>query len=259
MKIELSTQAFHEVWKHFNLGAKPIVLNVLSEGVLESERRAAEQRAWDELRRIGFGDRDREDDIHGLFLPLQRYERAFDITFRQQVGDEQRQVTGMVANVRSHATLAVRTDTSVQLQALPAEAMVRALLSVLPDAKAGPGRAVSVASSTLAAVARAAGSSDRAMADGLGQSGVRREDARALVEMAGGKRTAWAQIGVSVMDGHGKRTRGPMVTNCFANAKGWYLLEESTRSGEPWTTVAPIDKARIGPRVENLLKVIPRD
>ncbi|QUH01631.1 ESX secretion-associated protein EspG [Saccharopolyspora erythraea] len=259
MKIELSKQAFYEAWKHFKLGTKPIVLNVLSEGVLQSERRAAEQRAWDELRGLGFGDRDREDDIYGLFLPLHRYERAFDVTFRRLVDGEQRKLSGMVAAVRANATLAVQTEDRVQLQALPTDSMVRALLSVLPDLKAGPGRAVSLRSAQMEKAAKEAGKSDLAMAEGLARNGVRRDDARALIDMAGGKRTSFAQFGAAVMDGHGKRARGAVVTNCFANAKGWYFMEESRRSGEPWTTIAPIDKAKLAPRVQDLLKSIPRD
>ena len=131
VKIELSKQAFYEAWKHFQLGAKPLVLNVLPDGVLQSERRAAEKRAWEELRALGFGDRDREDDVHGLLLPLHRYERAFDITYRYRTPDgDEASLSGLVANVRTAATMAVRTDTSVRLQALPAaSALLRILIS----------------------------------------------------------------------------------------------------------------------------------
>ncbi|GAA0515275.1 hypothetical protein GCM10011581_49080 [Saccharopolyspora subtropica] len=258
MKFELSKQAFYEAWKHFKLGTKPLVLNVLPEGVLESERREVERRAWDELRALGFGDEMREDDIYGVFLPLYRYERAFDVTFRQRTPDGgERRRSALVANVRSGATLAIQTEETVQLQTLPADAMVRAALSVLPDdVKAGPGRGVSLRSSAMEQAAKGAGASDRAMAEGLARQGVRRDDARALIEMASGPRIAFAQFGAAVMDGQGKRRRAPMVTNCFANAKGWYLLEESRRSGEGWTTVAPIDKQRMASRIQDLLKTL---
>lgn len=257
MKFELSRQAFHEAWKHFDLGTKPIVLNVLPEGVLESERREVQRRAWDELHRLGFGNEMREEDICSVFLPLRRYERSFDITFGERTADGERKTTGMVANVRSTATLAVMTEESVRLQALPADSMVRALLSVLPDdVQPGPGRGVSVRSAAMSAAAKGAGKDDRAMADGLVRQGVRRDEARLLVEMAGGQRVAWAQVGAAVMDGQGKRHRAPMVTNFFATAKGWYLIETNTRGAEPWTTVAPIDKQRMASRVKDLMKTI---
>ncbi|MGP4020031.1 ESX secretion-associated protein EspG [Saccharopolyspora sp. 5N708] len=258
MKFELSKQAFYEAWKHFKLGTKPLVLNVLPEGVLQSERRAAERRAWDELRALGFGNEMREDDIYGVFLPLNRYERAFDITFQQRdPKGGARKLTGMVAGVRNNATLAVQTEETVRLQVLPADAMVRAVLSVLPDdVKAGPGRGVSLRSAAMEQASKGAGASDRAMAEGLARQGVRREDARTLVEMAGGARTAWAQFGASIMDGQGKRHRAPMVTNFFANAKGWYMIEENHRSAEAWTTIAPVDKQRMGSRVQDLMKTL---
>ncbi|MDA3650191.1 ESX secretion-associated protein EspG [Saccharopolyspora indica] len=255
MKFELSRQAFHEAWKHFKLGTKPIVLNVLPEGILESERRAVEQRAWDELHRLGFGNEMREEDICGVFLPLQRYERSFDVTLGERTADGERRTTGMVANVRGNATLAVLTEESVQLQALPEDSMVRVLLGVLPDdLKAGPGRGVSLRSAVMGAAAKEAGNSDREMADGLIRQGVKRDDARQLVEMAGGERIAWAQFGAATMDGQGKRNRAPMVTNFFATAKGWYMIETNNRGAEPWTTIAPIDKPRMASRITDLMK-----
>ncbi|MCI2423927.1 ESX secretion-associated protein EspG [Saccharopolyspora sp. K220] len=257
MKFELSKQAFYEAWKHFKLGTKPLVLNVLPDGVLQSERRAVERRAWDELRALGFGNEMREDDIYGVFLPLNRYERAFDVTFRQRKRDGERKLTGLVANVRNNATLAVQTEETVQLQTLPADAMVRAALSVLPDdVKAGPGRGVSLRSSAMEQAAKGAGASDRAMAEGLARQGIRRDEARSLVEMAGGARTAWAQFGASIVDGQGKRHRAPMVTNFFANAKGWYMIEENRRSAEAWTTIAPVDKQRMATRIQDLMKTL---
>jgi hypothetical protein len=258
VRFELSKQAFYEAWKHFKLGTKPLVLNVLPDGILQSERREVERRAWDELRALGFGNEMREDDIYGVFLPLQRYERAFDITFQQRDRDGgKRKLSGMVANVRSNATLAVQTEETVRIQGLRTEDMVRAVLSVLPDdVKAGPGRGVSLRSAAMEQASKGAGASDRAMADGLARQGVRREDARTLVEMAGGARTAWAQVGASIMDGQGKRHRAPMVTNFFANAKGWYLIENSHRSAEAWTTIAPIDKQRMATRVQDLMKTL---
>jgi hypothetical protein len=257
--LELSRQAFYEAWKHFKLGTIPLVLNVFPEGVLESERREAEKRAWDELRRVGFGNRDDEDDIYSAMLPLQRYEYAFDITYRHITEGERRRRTGMVANVRANATLAVLGDESVQLATLRTDAMTRALLSVLPDVQAGPGKAVSVRSKQLDTAAKDAGTSNRAMQEGLMRQGVRRDDARALVEMAGVERVAFAQIGASMMDNRGRYGRAPMVTNCFATTQGWYLIEESRRSSEAWTTIAPIDKPRMGSRVRDLLKTISAD
>ncbi|MEV4729041.1 ESX secretion-associated protein EspG [Saccharopolyspora sp. NPDC049426] len=257
MKIELSKQGFHEAWKYFNLGTKPLVLNVLPEGILETERRQVEARARDELQALGFGNEMREEDIQGALLPLTRYERAFDINFRQRKPDGgQSIVAGMVACTRGHATLAVLTEEAVTVQTLPADSMVRALLSVLPDdVKAGPGRGVSLRSSAMEAAAKSAGN-DREMGEALVRQGIRREEAKTLVEMAGGARNAYAQVGYAVMDGQGKRHRAPTVTNFFANAKGWYMIENSRRSDEGWTTIAPIDRQRMASRVHDLVKTL---
>lgn len=257
VKIELSKQGFHEAWKYFNLGTKPLVLNVLPEGILEAERRQVEARARDELQALGFGNEMREEDIQGALLPLTRYERAFDINFRQRTPDGgQRIVAGMVACTRGHATLAVLTEEDVTVQTLPADSMVRALLSVLPDdVKAGPGRGVSLRSSAMEAAAKSAGN-DREMGEALVRQGLRRDEAKTLVEMAGGARNAYAQVGYAVMDGQGKRHRAPMVTNFFANAKGWYMIENSHRSDEGWTTIAPIDRQRMAGRVQDLGKTL---
>ncbi|MFC7343775.1 ESX secretion-associated protein EspG [Saccharopolyspora griseoalba] len=255
MKIELSAQAFHEAWEHFNLGTKPLVLNVLPDGVLEPERRQVQARARDELSALGFDNDMRQEDIEALFLPLARYDRAFDVNFRQRTPEGQRVVAALAACIRDRGTLAVLEGDTVRLQALTADSMARAALSVLPDdVKAGPGKGVSLRSAAMEAAAKAAGSDDRAMAENLVRQGIRRDDAKALVDMAGGARTAYAQVGAAVIDGAGKRHRAPLVTNFFANARGWYFIENSQRSAEAWTTIAPIDKPRMSARVQDLLK-----
>lgn len=259
MDITLSKQAFYEAWKHFNLGTKPLVLNVLPQGILQTERYEAEKQAKEELRRHGFGDRDREDDIYGAFLPLHRYEKSFDITYRRRGETEHPKVTGLVASVRNGATLAVQNEETVRVTTLPADSMVRALLSVIPDMQPGPGKSVSVRSKQLETAASGAGSSERAMGENLVRQGVRREDARALLDMMSAQRHSYAQFGASAMDGRGKRARAGMVTNCFATSGGWYMLEESARGSEAWTTIAPVDKNRMGARVQDLLKTIRMD
>lgn len=258
VKIELSAQAFHEAWEHFNLGAKPLVLNVLPEGIEESERRRVQARAREELSSLGFGNEMREEDIEAVFLPLARYEKAFDVNFRQRTPDGgQRVVAALAACIRDRGTLAVLDGETVRMQTLTADSMTRAALSVLPDEiKAGPGKGVSLRSAAMEAAAGAAGSDDRAMVENLVRQGVRREDAKTLVDMAGGRRLAYAQIGAAVVDGAGKRHRAPLVTNFFATANGWYFMENSQRSAEAWTTIAPIDKPRMSARVQDLFKAL---
>ncbi|QGK69686.1 ESX secretion-associated protein EspG [Allosaccharopolyspora coralli] len=254
MNIELSGQAFHELWEHLGLGVKPLALNVLPDGILESERREAEHHAVDELRRYGYGDRDGEDDLLGALQPLRRYERSYDIVYRFRDGDELPRHTGIVANQGNQATLAVYTGQTVRITTVANEDMSRAILNVVPEMKPGPGNGVSVRSAVLKEAGAEAGSSPRALVDALARRGVRREEANALSEMVGSKRLQYAQFGAATMDGLGKRTRMPMVTNCYSNAAGWFLMEENPRGAEPWTTFAPMDKQRMRLRVEDLFK-----
>lgn len=259
MDFVLSHQGFHELWKHFELGSKPLVLNVLPQGVLLDERRAAESRAWEELRELGIDDRDRADDLRGALLPLHHYDQAFDLTYRYLDGDQDRRRSGMVAAERHTATLAVMDEKTVRVAVARPDSMIRGLLGALPELKAGPGKGVSLRSKDFDEVAAEVGSSNRAMQEGLVRRGVRREDVRALVEMAGSQRVGFAQFGAATMDDCGHRRRSTAVTNCFATAQGWYLMEESRRGSEPWTTFAPVDKPRMGTRIHDLLKAIPRD
>lgn len=259
MDIALSHQAFHELWKHFGLGSKPLVLNVQPQGVLLDERRAAEARAWDELREIGIDDRDRSDDLRGALLPLHQFHHAFDLTYRYLDAGQGRRKTGLAAADRHNATLAVREADHVRIAATRPDGTIRALLDVLPELTAGPGKGVSLRSADLDQVAAEAGTSNRAVQEGLVRRGVRREDVRALVEMAGQQRVAFAQFGAAVVDAAGHRRRAATVTNCFATAQGWYFMEESARGSEPWTTFAPVDAPRMGARIQDLLKTVPRD
>ncbi|WP_460326615.1 ESX secretion-associated protein EspG, partial [Actinopolyspora lacussalsi] len=134
-----------------------------------------------------------------------------------------------------------------------------AVVGVLPEPNPGPGKAVSVPSDQLDAEAAEAGDSDRAMCEALLRRGVRRDDASALVDMAGGERVGYAQFGAARMDRRGNRSRAPMVTNCFATNNGWYLMEETIRSGRAWTTFAPIDRNRLAERVRELAGTIVPD
>lgn len=259
MDFALSHHAFHELWKHFELGSKPLSLNVLPQGVLQDERRAAEARAWEELRALGVEDRDGADDLRGALLPLHHYHHAFDLTHRYLEGEQDRRRSGLVAADRYSATLAVRDETSVRVVVTRPDSMVRALLDALPELSSGPGKGVSLRSADLDQVAAEAGTSNRAMQEGLVRRGVRREDVRALVDMAGAQRVAFAQFGAATMDDCGHRRRSEAVTNCFATAQGWYLMEESRRGSEPWTTFAPVDRQRMSSRIQDLLKSVPRD
>ena len=88
--------------------------------------------------------------------------------------------------------LAVQTEETVRIQALRADDMVRAVLSVLPDdVRAGPGRGVSLRSSAMEQASKGAGASDRAMAEGLARQGVRRDDARTT--SSGVNSTCWCR------------------------------------------------------------------
>ncbi|MGJ7906528.1 ESX secretion-associated protein EspG [Actinopolyspora sp. H202] len=257
MNIELSEQAFHLAWQHFRLGTKPLSLNVLPEGLNESERRDVEQRSWEELRLIGFGDRDAEDAVSGVFFPLDRYRDSFDLVYRYLSEEGEHRRTALAANGPASSALAVREGGVVRLRQLRTDdAPHRAVVGVLPELNPGPGKAVSVPSDQLDAAAADAGDSDRAMREALLRRGVRRDDASALVEMAGGERVGYAQFGAARMDQRGHRSRAPMVTNCFATTKGWYLMEETIRSGRAWTTFAPIDRNRLAERVRDLARSI---
>lgn len=259
MKIELSEQAFHLAWQHYGLGPKPLSLNILPSGITEDERRHAEQQGQDELGRLGFGDRDVEDGISGLFYPLNRYSTSFDLVNRHIVDGEQRRRTAFAAVGPASSALAVWESGTVRMIQLRAEELPRSIVGVLSDIQPGPGTAVSVPSQKLDAAAAEAGESNRAMREGLQRLGVRRDEASALVEMAGSRRVSHAQFGASKMDRRGNRTRASMVTNCFATSNGWYLLEEARRTGEAWTTIAPIDRQRMTDRVRSLTKAISPD
>lgn len=260
MNIELSEQAFHLAWQHFRLGTKPLLLNVLPEGITERQRRDAEQRAEQELRRLGFGDRDAEDDISGVFFPLNHYRNSFDLVYRYLTEQGEHRRTALAAVGPGSAALVVREDGVVRMRQLRSDDVPhRAVVGVLSGLSPGPGKAVSVPSEQLDAAAGEAGDSDRAMREALLRRGVRRDDASALVDMAGGERVGYAQFGAAQMDQRGNRFRSGTVSNCFATAKGWYLMEETRRSGQAWTTFAPIDHNRMTERVRELTRTIVPD
>jgi hypothetical protein len=147
------------------------------------------------------------------------------------------------------AVLASLVGDTVLLAEIRPTALARSIVELLPPNDAGPGRAMSVQASALAAALDPADDDDP-FADedmdertALRRAGLSSDDASALLDLAG-SRVAGGQFGISH---HGRRV-STLVT-WFDTHQGRYLMV----SEDSWLSFAPADNDRIERRVATVL------
>lgn len=133
------------------------------------------------------------------------------------------EVRALVASRGDQVTRLVLDDGAVTLDC-PAVDPAAALLGVLPDAAPSPGRRLELPWATVdRGVAAALGrgnSSDAAVSDELALLGVPDREVRRLLELIGGDRTLYGQIGVTTRDAVRGLRRCPDVVQVVDNAAG---------------------------------------
>jgi EspG family len=239
----LSAVEFDVVWETLGLGPVPVVLNVPSPGRTHTERRriVAEVRARLQDRGLtgptgpepGLGDL-----LRLLATPTARIElRAWGPAL----------IRATAAGHPEEGVLARCSGDSIVLE--PCVSVASAIVSVLPPAPAGPGRAANVPTATLrAAIERPSGAGLRA---DLLRCGVPVTDAGPAARMLhgiGGR----AQFGVVAADRWGVLRRSPATLGVLDGVHGRYVVIRTRNDGD-WTTVAPVDDRRLRHRVTELL------
>jgi hypothetical protein len=240
----LTAVEFDVLWEQLRLGPTPVVLRLPSPGRTHTERRAIQTAGWQALRERGLAGPSGPDPelarlLHLLAQPAQQFE------LRARWG---REVRAVAAGRPGSGVLAVRQDATVTIG--PCGSLPSALLSALPTAQPGPGRASTLPTTVLTAALGAHGTELRTA---LIAHGVPAADARLLARMLGGTERR-AQIVALATDKWGVARREGGVVGVLDGQRGRYVMTRSVADdGVEWTTVAPTDTRRLRHRVAEML------
>lgn len=224
----LTAVEFDALWEQLGLGPSPVALRLRSPGSAPAQRRALVAAGWPALRDRGLaGPTGPEPELARLMRLLAG--PAAQLELRATWGHS---VRAIAAGGPGAGVLAVRQDATVTLGgcgSLPA-----GLLSVLPHAGPGSGRACTVPTAALTAAALTTQTAPVAR----------------LLDAVTGR----AQLVALATDRCGVARRAGGVVGVLDTAGGRYLLTRSVRAdGVEWITVAPADPGRLLLRVARLL------
>ncbi|MFD0491156.1 ESX secretion-associated protein EspG [Saccharopolyspora spinosporotrichia] len=253
--VTLSALEFDVLFEHLGLDTMPLVLKVPSPGRTHTERAELVESAWRSPSRRGLGGPTGIDgELERMLRTLARPRREVD--GRLWLG---RSVRVLAAADDEHAVLATKEDDALALRPAAASGLPREAASALPQLGPGPGGSVSVPSADLDAAAEEAGADIERLQVGLRRRGVRPGDAEALTSMVG-EVGARGQFGAAARDRWGRRRRGSHVVGFFDTPRGRYVqVRRESPSGDPWSTVAPVDARRMIGHLEELLAEVTED
>lgn len=256
--VELSALELDVLWEHLGLDAAPLVIKVSSPGRTHRERAELVETAWNGLSARGLGDRgDLDADLEGMLRVLAEPHREVD--GRLWLGRSVRVLAASAhADISSFgaaepgAVLAIKIGDVITMRPIVAAGLAREATSVLPPLSAGPGGSVTLRSADLDAAAADAGDDLEGLRSALQRRGVRPEDAETLKRMAADAQER-GQFGAAVREPGARRVRADRVVGFFDTPHGRYLqVRRDAASGDPWSTVAPVDARTLITHIEAL-------
>lgn len=248
-RFSLSLLEFDVLIEHLGLDPIPLALKVPSPGRTHTERAELVESAWSSLTTRDLGHPTRPDpDLEALLRLLVHPDREID--GRLWFGHS---IRVLAAASNEQAVLAVKERDTLTLRPAASTGLPREAASVLPPQPAGPGRSVSIRGSDLDAAGAEAGGNVEELQHALHQHDVRADDAEELQRMVGevGPR---GQFGAAARDRWHRRVRAGHVVGFFDGSHGRYVqLRRDSGSGDPWSTIAPVDERRLVRHIEELL------
>lgn len=257
--VTLSTLEFDVLAEHLGIEAMPLVLKVPSPGRTRTERAELVGSAWDSLSARALGRPGRLDPELERMLRLLARPRC-EVDGRLWFGRSIRVLAaGTGSGDSEQAVLAVKDGDTLTLRPAAATGLPREAVSRLPALRAGPGRSVTLRSADLDAAAAEASDDIETLRTTLRRYGIRTDDAGTLTRMVG-EVGARGQFGAAARDRRDRRIRAAHVVGFFDSPHGRYVqLRRESPSGDPWSTVAPVDSRRLIGHVEELLAQVVDD
>lgn len=246
---DLSLAAADILWEDLHLGDKPFPLEIPTHGSSAEERRKIRGRVYAQLQKRGLAAVDRPtSDLANTLRLLAGPRVSIDLVALRDMAATT-PLRAVVAARGGRAVLAVQRDLVISLTEVQGNAIVAAIVDLLPVNRAGPGQRLTVPDAALRAYPASSG---RHRARGSGDTG--QPPAQGTDDHDGALRSITAimarptvragAIGVLLGDGRGASRRLPGLS-FFDTDQGRYLAAAQHRDGGTWITLSPTDNARL--------------
>jgi len=245
--VVLSPVEFDLLWDDLGLGESPYPLDVPSHGATMVERAELAAAALAALADVGLvGGADGEDldaELLENLVLLRHNTLSVDALV---FGDRPRRALAAAGDER--AVLAVLDGDDLAIEPVHRDRVVHAVMSVIGDARPGPGEQVRLPRAAYsAAMDGYARTGYPGFERALVTSGVQGRAIRPLATMVESRRTASGQLAATGPEG-----RSP-VLSWFDTEAGRYAASTEDGGAEPWVTITPADGALIARRLTELI------
>jgi len=251
--VVLSTLEFDVAWEAERLTRRNVALDVPSPGVTHTERARFVEGAWGSLEERGFANGRRlVPELADSFALLANPQVSVDLW----IWVDRRKIKGLAAAAGEDAVLAVVDGDEVWLIEARASALAEAAVSVAGEAPAGYGRSISLPNDVLRAASRESGHDAEKLVLALERHGLPLSEAQELAGMCDGMGTR-GQFGAERARPGGPPARAGRVVAWHDTPSGRYLHQVRPSSdGRNWSTITPIDNARLASCVRELLQEV---
>ncbi|MEU7526205.1 ESX secretion-associated protein EspG [Saccharothrix sp. NPDC042600] len=248
--VVLSTLEFDVAWEAERHQRRNVALDVPSPGVTHTERARFVEQAWGSLEQRGLAGGGRlVPELADTFALLANPQVAVDIW----IWVDRRKIKGLAAASGEEAVLAVVDGDEVWLIEARASALAEAAVSVTGEMPAGRGRSISLPNDVLRAASDEAGRNAEKLVLALERHGLPLSDAQELAGMCDGMSTR-GQFGAERAQPGGPPVRARRVVAWHDTPTGRYLhLVRPSSDGRDWSTITPIDNARLATCVWELV------
>ncbi|CCH35496.1 ESX secretion-associated protein EspG [Actinosynnema sp. NPDC047251] len=248
--VVLSSVEFDVAWEAERHTRRNVALDVPSPGITHSERAVIVDRAWESLAQRGLAaGRRLTPELADTFALLANPRLSVDLW----IWVERRKIKGLAAASGEEAVLAVVDGDEVWLIEARASALAEAAVSVTGEVPAGYGRSISLPNELLRAASDEAGRDAEKLVLALERQGLPLHEAQELAGMCDGMGTR-GQFGAERAQAGGPPARADRVVSWHDTPSGRYLhLVRPSSDGRSWSTITPIDNARLAACVWELV------
>ncbi|WP_158847173.1 ESX secretion-associated protein EspG [Saccharothrix deserti] len=251
--VVLSTLEFDVAWEGERLARRNVALDVPSPGITHTERAVLVDQAWRSLAERGLaGNRRLTPELADAFALLANPQVSIDLW----IWVDRRKIKGLAAAAGDEGILAVVDGEEVWLIQSRASALAEAAVSVAGEMPAGYGRSISLPNDVLRAASDEAGRDAEKLVLALERHGLPLHEAQELAGMCDGMSTR-GQFGAERAQRGGPPVRAGRVVAWHDTPSGRYLHQVRPSSdGRNWSTITPIDNARLAGCVWELLQEV---